>query len=148
MKKKEVKIIDGFKVTKSIIEYSSNINNEYKKSSKTINIVFNSWVEVVYDDDINFTKDFERSCKSVKQYIYNNLNNELMVNNLYIVDLSIRKSGFNYKTKSFMDLDITLFTKNDIDENSVILFKHIDELIGGIIKIFKEKKYYNYHLKK
>lgn len=99
------------------------------KDLKTIYIKLNSWVLPDRKEDYSKIISFTRRC--IKNQI-NDLNNDFFKRES-IVDLNIKTKGIKLEKKSFMNLEITLFTKNqfDIKENNVK--SYIEDITKNIV---------------
>lgn len=98
------------------------------RNLKTIYIKLNSWVKPT-DDSTDFDKTILRSRKKIKDTI-----REHKLENLFkresIVDLDIRTKGIKLEKKSFMNLEITLYTNNQFDVKN----KDIKNSVRGLIE--------------
>lgn len=83
-----------------------------RKDNNSLFINISSWVKVINDSDKDFNKEMNLILKSIKQLIYN-YNDSFYDNKKTIVSLDIRKNGFTYNTKSYLNIEITLFTNNE-----------------------------------
>jgi hypothetical protein len=68
----------------------------------------------------------------------------------YIVDLDLRTSGIKKNKKSFLNLEVTLFThKENIDFKSIILRSKIKKILSAIYKDdLKNSKYFTLNITK
>ena len=82
------------------------------KNLKTIYIKLNSWLLPESDTD-DFDLIIARTRREIKTYLYY-LENEFFKKE-NIVDLDVRTKGIKLEKKSFMNLEITLFVKNQFD---------------------------------
>lgn len=98
------------------------------RNLKTIYIKLNSWVSPT-DDSLDFDKTIFRSRKKIKDLIwdYNLIN---LFKKESIVDLDIRTKGIKLNKKSFMNLEITLYTISQFDVKN----KEIKNTIRGLVE--------------
>jgi hypothetical protein len=118
---------------------------DYKKL-KTIYIKLNSWIQPKSEND-EFNVLLSKTKRKIKLRIYN------LKNNLFkkesIVDLDIRTKGIKLGKKSFIDLEITLFTQKSFDIRSKELKIIIKNLIEDIVDIdLSNKILFNFHKNK
>jgi hypothetical protein len=72
--------------------------------------------------------------RDIKHSVYNSINREIF-SEKFIVDLDLRTSGIQLNKKSFMNLEINLYTKIELDFKG----SQLKELIRKIIKeIYKD----------
>lgn len=98
------------------------------KELKSIYLNIQTWVTPLNEDD-NWNRIVSIMSREVKHSVLHSINTELFKQH-FIVDLDLRTSGIRYNKKSFMNLEINLFTKKDGD------FK-CNEIKDSIKKILK-----------
>jgi hypothetical protein len=116
------------------LDYYSNVKIGYgtvdHKNLKTIYIKLNSWISPENDDN-NFDEIISKTKRKIKLRIYD------LHSNLFkkesIVDLDIRTKGIKLGKKSFLNLEITLFTQKYFDIRSKELKSIIKNLIKDVI---------------
>jgi len=116
------------------------------KDLKTIYLSLNSWLDP--DDDC---EDYDRIVKlsrsQIKKLIYN------LGHNLFrpesIVDLDIRTKGIKTEKRSFMNLEITLYTMDHINIKDKELKISMESLMKEIIDTcLNDQMLFNFHKKK
>ena len=100
------------------------------KSLKTIYIKLNSWLEPENEDE-QFDDILSKTKRKIKLRIYN-LQTDLFKKE-GIVDLDVRTKGIKLGKKSFLNLEITLFTQKYFDVRSEELRDLIKNLIKNIV---------------
>jgi hypothetical protein len=100
------------------------------KNLKTIYIKLNSWISPE-NDDIEFNKLLSKTRRKIKLRIYN-INSEIFKKES-IVDLDVKTKGIKSGKKSFLNLEIILYTKLYFDIRSKDLKSLIKNLIIDII---------------
>lgn len=100
------------------------------KNLKTIYIKLNSWIEPEDMDD-EFNKLLSKTKRKIKLRIYD-LKSDLFKRES-IVDLDVRTNGIKLKKKSFINLEITLFTQKHFDIRCKELKITIKKLIENVI---------------
>lgn len=125
------------------------VNN---KNPKALYINISSWAEPLVDDTINYTRVIKDFDKSIRQNIYNYLEENIVtpfMKDFTIVDFDIRKSGVRFGKRSYLSCEITLFMRNELPINSLLLTPKIDEIINLIINnSFETSKIFEFHKKK
>ena len=100
------------------------------KNLKTIYVKLNSWVEPEDMDD-EFNELLSKTKRKIKLRIYD------LKSNLFkresIVDLDVRTKGIKLGKKSFINLEITLFTQKHFDIRCKELKITIKKLIEDVI---------------
>lgn len=142
MKKGKTAKIHGFnqaKVTYGTVD-STNLKSLY------LNI--QSWVEPKVDCD-NWNRIVNNLNRTIKHVIHDNLNKSFFEEK-FIVDLDLRSSGIYLGKKSFMNLEINFYLKENNLEFKTIKVK--DELKAILKKIFQdalmENEYFQFSLTK
>jgi hypothetical protein len=114
---------------------------------KSIYISIQSWVEPK-DDYTNWKKIVCSQSREIKHTIFENVDSEYFYDKS-IVDLDIRYSGLNVDKKSFMNLEITLFTKPDVFFKSNDAKESIQELVKTVVaRNIAKNKYFNFFITK
>ena len=116
------------------------------KNLKTIYIKLNSWLLPESDTD-DFDLIIARTRREIKTYLYY-LENEFFKKE-NIVDLDVRTKGIKLEKKSFMNLEITLFVKNQFDIRDKEVKKSIKSISENIISgNLKDKNLFNFYKNK
>lgn len=105
MKKGKTSLLQGFETAKIVYGTVDSI----KLKSLYLNI--QTWVEPIYECD-NWTRTVLNLSRSIKHSIYETINKEIF-NDKFIVDLDLRSSGLSVSKKSFMNLEINFYLKQD-----------------------------------
>ena len=100
------------------------------KNLKSIYIKLNSWVEPEDMDD-EFNELLSKTKRKIKLRIYD-LKSDLFKRES-IVDLDVRTKGIKLGKKSFINLEITLFTQKHFDIRTKELKNAIKNLVEDII---------------
>ena len=102
------------------------------KNLKSLYINLQTWV-LPKDEYENWERIVGNLSREIKHSVYESLNGELFHEN-FIVDLDLRTSGIQVGKKSFMNLEINLFTKNELDFKSTIVKDSVKKIIKEIYK--------------
>jgi hypothetical protein len=116
------------------------------KNLKTIYIKLNSWL-LPNDETIDYDYIISKTRRSIKSRIYE-LNNQHFKRES-IVDLDIRTKGIKLEKKSFMNLEITLYSQKMFDirtKEIKNLIKEISEKI--IINDLNDTNLFNFYKNK
>lgn len=132
------------------LNYHNNVKMGYgtvdHKNLKTIYIKLNSWIEPE-DENTEFNDVLSKSRRKIKnriQYL-----NSKFFKKESIVDLDVRTNGIKLGKKSFLNLEITLFTDTFFDIKSKEIKTTIKELSKSIIDMdLDNKKLFNFHKNK
>ena len=117
------------------------------KSLKSIYLNIQSWVEPK-GLEMDWMRPVSIINKNIKTVLSEIINNNLF-NDKFIVDLDLRTSGISLNKRSFMNLEITFFVKNDTDFKSSELKNELKNIISTIEKdCFKNSKYFKFYLTK
>lgn len=118
---------------------------DYKKL-KTIYIKLNSWIEPENSED-EFNSILSKTKRKIKLRIYNLKFDHFKKES--IVDLDVRTKGIRLGKKSFLNLEITLFTQKLFDIRSKELKLLISKLTEDIIDFdLEDKILFNFHRNK
>ena len=102
------------------------------KNLKSLYINLQTWV-LPKDEYENWVRIVGNLSRDIKHSVYESLNGELFHEN-FIVDLDLRTSGIQVGKKSFMNLEINLFTKYELDFKSTIVKDSVKKIIKEIYK--------------
>jgi hypothetical protein len=112
------------------------------KNLKTVYIKFNSWISPNDNDDFDMIISSTR--RLIKNIIYNKNNDFFKPQS--IVDLDIKSKGIKVEKKSFMNLEITLYTSNHFDIKDKKLKQYIKTLSTEIIEnALIDKNLFNFY---
>lgn len=117
------------------------------KNLKSLYINIQSWVTPKFEHD-NWNRVVCNLSRDIKHSVFNSINHELFKEQS-IVDLDLRTSGISHGKKSFLNLEVNLYTNNELDFKS----PEVKDSVKRIIKsIFKENvvqnKYFEFSLSK
>jgi hypothetical protein len=141
MKKGKTVKLTGFRNCK--VSYGTVDSKEFK----SLYINLQTWVEPKIHQ-LNWDRVVSNTTREVKHSIHENLNIE-QFNEYFIVDLDLRTSGIQLKKKSFMNLEINLFIKEEVDFKSPKLKRIIKKLIKDLHSdILVKNKYFKFYLTK
>lgn len=137
-KYKKLEVYENVKIGYGTVDYSN---------FKSVYLKLNSWLlpNII---DINYNEIIHKNKRRIKLFISDNENDFFKREN--IVDLDISIKGLKKNKKSFMNLEITLFVKN---ENVIFKDKNLKKFINNISKdiidILREDEYlFNFNLTK
>ena len=113
------------------------------KNLKSVYINIQSWVTPKSEYD-NWNRIVCNLSRDIKHSVFNSINHELFKEKS-IVDLYLRTSGIAHGKKSFLNLEVNLYTNHEIDFKS----NEVKDSVKKIIKnIFKENviqnKYFDF----
>jgi len=141
MKKGKTTKINGFRTSK--VHYGTVDSKEFK----SLYLNLQTWAEPK-DDYENWNRIVLNMNRSVKHSIFDTLDKTLF-DDKFIVDLDLRTSGLHVKKKSFMNLEINLFLKQEIDFKSTKLKKSLKNIIKEIYSdVLTKNEYFKFYLTK
>ena len=115
------------------------------KNLKTIYLKLDAWVLPEFDDDFN--QIIFKTRREIKSQI--NSLNSILFKKECIVDLDIRTKGIRLDKKSFMNLEVTLYSKDQFDIKEVKIKNQIKGILEDIIDdCLCNKNLFNFHKNK
>jgi hypothetical protein len=118
------------------------------KNLKSIYLVLQTWIEpnAEYENWSKLTGEIKRNILHTLLEVVDCT----FFEKKYIVDLDLRTSGIKKNKKSFLNLEVTLFThKENIDFKSIILRSKIKKILSAIYKDdLKNSKYFTLNITK
>ena len=142
MKKGKTSKIIGFKNTK--VTYGTVDSFELK----SIYLNIQTWVEPHKDSD-NWNRVVLNLSRSIKHTVLRSLDQKFFKEN-FIVDLDLRHSGISLGKKSFLNLEVNLFTNIDnLDFKDNSLKESLKDVTKNIINSnFTKNDYFNFSITK
>ena len=140
MKKGKTSKIQGFKSMKVTYGTVDSVN------LKSIYLNIQTWVQPI-KESLNWSRVVLNMCRAIKHVIYDILDQSLF-DDKFIVDLDLRSSGLVIGKKSFLNLEINFYLKNnETDFKSQTLKTHIKKMSKSISQeIFNKKEYFKFSL--
>ena len=102
------------------------------KNLKSLYINVQSWVTPKFEHD-NWNRVVCNLSREIKHSVYNSINPVIYQENT-IVDLDLRTSGICYGKKSFLNLEVNLYTNVELDFKSQEIKSSVKEIIKNIFK--------------
>ena len=141
MKKGKTTKINVFRTSK--VHYGTVDSKEFK----SLYLNLQTWVEPKEEYE-NWNRIVLNMNRSVKHSVFQSIDKNLF-DDKFIVDLDLRTSGLHLKKKSFMNLEINLFLKQEIDFKSTKLKKSLKNIIKEIYSdILTKNEYFKFYLTK
>jgi len=100
------------------------------KNLKSVYINIQSWVTPKEEYD-NWNRVVSNLSREIKHSVYESININLFQNKS-IVDLDLRTSGISYGKKSFFNLEINLYTTNELDFKSIEIKDSVKNIVQSI----------------
>jgi len=141
MKKGKSSTIKGYK------NFKCSYGTVDSKNLKSIYLNIQSWVQPKknYDNWTNVVSQIKRNIK----LLLNEIIDQFLFDKKYIIDLDLRTSGINMNKKSFLNLEITLFVKQEIDFKSIKLKSSLKNVVDAInCDVFKKSPIFSFNLTK
>jgi len=142
MKKGKTSKIAGFKTAKVIYGTVDSFN------LRSLYLNIQTWVEPIKDSE-NWNRVVQNLSREIKHVVLDSLDKTIF-DDKFIVDLDLRSSGLTLGKKSFLNLEINLYLKEEgIDFKSVILRDSLKKLTKDVFQNgFLENKYFAFYLSK
>lgn len=141
MKKGKTTKINGFRTSK--VHYGTVDSKEFK----SLYLNLQTWVEPKEEQE-NWNRIVLNMNRSIKHSVFDNIDKNLF-DDKFIVDLDLRTSGLQVKKKSFMNLEINLFLKQEIDFKSIKLKKSLKNIIKEVYSdVLTKNEYFKFYLTK
>ena len=142
MKKGKSSQILGFKSTKVV--YGTVDSIEFK----SLYLNLQTWVEPIKDSE-NWNRVVLNLSRSIKHIVHSSIDRNIFEEG-FIVDLDLRSSGLTTGKKSFLNLEINFFLKDqEIDFKSMRLRDSLKKITKDILQqTFNENEYFNFYLTK
>jgi DNA mismatch repair ATPase MutS len=119
------------------------------KNPKSIYISVSAWGKPNLNEDIDYTKVIAGISKSVKQSLSKHINKDRFIKDRFIIDLDMRESGIKFEKRSYMNCEITLFQRQDINNLPVTseeLIEDITQVSDSILdEVFEGTDYFTFY---
>ena len=102
------------------------------KNLKSLYINIQSWVTPKFEHD-NWNRIVCNLSRDIKHSVYNSINTDLFKEQS-IVDLDLRTSGISHGKKSFFNLEVNLYTNQEMDFKSPEIKNSVKQIIKNIFK--------------
>jgi hypothetical protein len=117
------------------------------KNLKSLYINIQSWVTPKFEYD-NWNRVVCNLSREIKHSVFNSINSELFKENS-IVDLDLRTSGISHGKKSFFNLEVNLYTNQEMDFKCIEIKDSVKKIIKNIVREnVMENKYFDFSLSK
>jgi hypothetical protein len=141
MKKGKSCVLKGYR------NFKTSYGTVDSKNLKSTYINIQSWVEPKKSLE-NWGREVSFLNRLIKQLLLD-ITDKFIFHNKFIVDLDLRTSGITPGKRSFMNLEITLYVKTDMDFKSIRLKNEIKKIISCIEKdIFQQSELFDFYLTK
>ena len=117
------------------------------KNLKSLYINIQSWVSPKFEHD-NWNRVVGNLNREIKHSVFNSIDSNLFRETI-IVDLDLRTSGISHGKKSFFNLEVNLYTNQEMDFKSSEIKESIKKIIKNIVRDnVIENKYFDFSLSK
>ena len=100
------------------------------KNLKSVYINIQSWVTPKEEYD-NWNRVVSNLSREIKHSVFNSINTGIFQDKS-IVDLDLRTSGISHGKKSFLNLEINLYTTNELDFKSMEIKNSVKNIVQTI----------------
>lgn len=113
------------------------------KNLKSLYINIQSWVLPKFEHD-NWNRVVGNLNREIKHSVYNSIDSNIF-KETSIVDLDLRTSGISHGKKSFFNLEVNLYTNQEIDFKSSQIKESVKKIIRNIVKdSLVENKFFDF----
>jgi hypothetical protein len=113
------------------------------KNLKSIYINIQSWVTPKFEYD-NWNRVVCNLNREIKHSVFNSINDSIFQEKS-IVDLDLRTSGISHGKKSFFNLEVNLYTQNELDFKSQEIKDSVKHIVKNIFKNnISDNKYFDF----
>jgi hypothetical protein len=141
MKKGKTCKIQGFKKMKSVYGTVDSVD------FKSVYLNIQTWVLPI-KHSLNWSRVVLNMSREIKHLIFELLDKDMLKDN-FIVDLDLRASGIVVSKKSFLNLEINFYLKEEMDFKSEKLKSYMKKISKEIsTHIFNKNEYFTFSLKK
>jgi len=117
------------------------------KNLKSLYINIQSWVTPKFEHN-NWNRVVCNLSRDIKHSVFNSINHKLFKEQS-IVDLDLRTSGILHGKKSFLNLEVNLYTNQEFDFKSIELKESVKKIVRSIIRDnVIENKYFDFSVSK
>lgn len=102
------------------------------KNLKSLYINMQSWVTPKFEHN-NWNRVVCNLSRDIKHSVFNSINHKLFKEQS-IVDLDLRTSGILHGKKSFLNLEVNLYTNNEMDFKCSEIKESVKIIINNIVK--------------
>jgi len=102
------------------------------KNLKSLYINIQSWVTPKFEHN-NWNRVVCNLSRDIKHSVFNSIN-PLLFKEQSIVDLDLRTSGISHGKKSFLNLEVNLYTNSEMDFKCLEIKDSVKTIIKNIVK--------------
>jgi hypothetical protein len=102
------------------------------KNLKSLYINIQSWVTPKFEHD-NWNRVVCNLSRDIKHSVFNSINHQLFKEQS-IVDLDLRTSGISHGKKSFLNLEVNLYTNSEMDFKCPEIKDSVKTIIKNIVR--------------
>ncbi len=136
-------------------ELNVKLNNKFKtyygttdnKELKTVYVNISTWIKPRIDLE-NYLSEISRLRKDIKTGIYQNINPQLFISNHHIVDIDVKDSRITFNKASYLNVEITLFVKNQKSILSNTIKTDMTRFISEILKPIEQSNNFEFNINK
>ena len=102
------------------------------KNLKSLYINIQSWITPKFEHD-NWNRVVCNLSREIKHSVFNSINSEIFKEHS-IVDLDLRTSGISHGKKSFFNLEVNLYTNQEMDFRCSEIKDSVKKIIKSIVR--------------
>ena len=117
------------------------------KNLKSVYINIQSWVTPKIEQD-NWNRIVCNLSREIKHSVYNSINQSIFKEKS-IVDLDLRTSGISHGKKSFFNLEVNLYTNEELEFKSLEIKESVKKIVKVIFRNnINNNNYFNFSITK
>ena len=117
------------------------------KNLKSVYINIQSWVTPKFEHD-NWNRVVCNLTREIKHSVYNSIPTQIFQDKS-IVDLDLRTSGISHGKKSFFNLEVNLYTNEELEFKSLEIKESVKKIVKVIFKNnINNNNYFNFSITK
>lgn len=136
-------------------ELKLKLNNNFKtyygttdnKDLKSVYVGITTWATPLVDLD-NYSRTVSQLRQSIKNVIYQNINSQLFKIDHHIIDIDIKDARMTFNKSSYLNIEITLFTKNSGSILSTIMKMDMSRFLTNITNVVEKSNNFRFKTSK
>lgn len=137
---KELKL----KLNKNFKTNYGTINN---RELKTVYVSISTWVTPTFESD-DYTKPILQLKQLIKNGVIQNINPQLFKSEYYIVDIDVKGYRLEYGKSNYLNVEITLFTKNKDSVLSSCIKNDMNRFVNNVVVSMEKSTNFNFTISK
>ena len=125
--------------------YKTNYGTVDNKNFKTTYITMSCWAEPNKEEE-SWDRVIKSLRRDIRMELHNTVDDEVFKGEKSIIDLDIRSSGIRTGKRSYLNCEMTLFVKPNMEFKSNKVNYSVTGILDGLIKnVFETNKYFKFY---